>query len=400
VTLLARLTTSGALDPTWSGDGYATLNLHGTSPYSEWASAGAIDPATGKVYSAILGASFDVVRWNTDGSIDGTFGFLGLARVEFPGATESVPNTIAIDANGRIVVAGFARFDGVTRFALARFLSNGVLDTAFGTGGRVTTVFSPTNGSGIRDITILPNGRIVAAGTNATWCNGSMVGTDIVLARYMNTGVLDTSFGNAGRVITDFGCIEAEAVSVTYDSIGIGQRVMVAGNVGHEAVVVRYMPTGSLDGTYSGDGVSYIDVSTNTNDESAVSIALDSSHRAVLAYQARSSSGSYFVVVRLASNGAVDGTFGSGGYVYTEFSPTENETITAVAVTTTDKIVATGWSNGHGIVARYNVNGTHDNSFSGDGMLTLDHPTMATDACQSVLLDASGRVILLGSAFP
>src|SRR5215471_12013950 len=98
--------------------------------------------------------------------LDSSFGTSGKVTTDFAGGTGAAARTVAVQADGKILVAGLAVFNGVLDFALARYDSDGTLDASFGTGGRVTTPFD-FPGSFDRVFTIVqqPDGKFVAVGS-------------------------------------------------------------------------------------------------------------------------------------------------------------------------------------------------------------------------------------------
>src|SRR5262245_30681032 len=153
-----------------------------------------------------------------DGDLDPTFGVGG--RVRFEDDYSSVANALAIQADGKIIAAGSMRGD----FLLARYKTDGLLDTGFGSDGLVSTDF------GQSDITVAlaiqSDGKIVAAGgvvVKDSLFNTS--GCDFAIARYNQDGSLDSTFGVSGKVITDFSlCDYANAVAIQSDG-----KIVVAG---------------------------------------------------------------------------------------------------------------------------------------------------------------------------
>ena len=110
------------------------------------------------------GEDFVVTRYNTDGTLDTTFGSGGKVRTDFPGLA-AVPSSVVIQPDGKIVVAGgaFPLFTFLGNFELVRYNPNGSLDRSFGNGGIVTTTFP--EGSYAFDVALQPDGKIIAAGT-------------------------------------------------------------------------------------------------------------------------------------------------------------------------------------------------------------------------------------------
>src|SRR5262249_25029587 len=145
----------------------------------------------------------------SDGTLDASFGIGGKVTTDFGFSTQGFSfaqgNSLALQQDGKIVMAGQAFLRGVYNFALTRYNGNGTLDASFGTVGKVTTTF-PTQRSSANvaafSVAVQPDGKLVAAGLEEF---------DIALARYNSNGTLDASFGTGGRVTTD--------IAGSYDSL-------------------------------------------------------------------------------------------------------------------------------------------------------------------------------------
>ncbi|WP_037624563.1 DUF11 domain-containing protein [Streptomyces aureus] len=187
-----RLTSDGTPDPTFGGDGSVTANPAGqTLQEGGDGRALALQPDGKIVVGGEVGTTafdFALMRFNTDGSVDTTFDGDGIVRTDF-GDYDSVEG-LAVQPDGKIVAAGGSG----ARFALARYLPNGALDTSFDGNGKVITP-----GGGAADVALQPaDGRIVVAGTNGP-------GGDFAVLRYNPDGSQDTGFGTGGLATADFG---------------------------------------------------------------------------------------------------------------------------------------------------------------------------------------------------
>lgn len=197
---LARYNPNGSLDITFSDDGWVTTDF---ASNDEEGYAVAIQ-SDGKIVVAGMAyipgnyIDFALVRYNPDGSLDSSFDADGWVTTDFTGDAD-YGRSIAIQQDGKIVVAGYGGFGD---FALARYNSNGSLDAAFGNAGQVTTDFGATSDFGYAMV-LQPDGKIVVAGT----ANMGSTGSDFALARYNSNGSLDTSFHYDGKVTTDFNSI-------------------------------------------------------------------------------------------------------------------------------------------------------------------------------------------------
>src|SRR5439155_10672104 len=143
-------------------------------------------------------ADFALARYNADGSVDLTFGSGGRVVTDFGG--DDAAFALAVQPDGKIVVAGVSTGGGSMDFALARYDSDGALDATFGSGGRVVTDLGGQDEAFA--LVVQPDGRLVAAGASTAAGNLDL---DFALARYNTVGTLDATFGAAGQVVTGFG---------------------------------------------------------------------------------------------------------------------------------------------------------------------------------------------------
>jgi uncharacterized delta-60 repeat protein len=205
---------AGDLDITFGGDGRVVTGFGGEHAQG---TAVAIQ-ADGKVVAAGTLCCpgnrriFALARYNRSGALDPTFGGDGRVTTGFAGPTNATG--VAIQADGKVVAVGtLSPFTGNAKFALARYKPSGALDPAFGGDGRVTTGFAgPTNATGVA---IQADGKIVAAGAHSALTGN---GANFALARYKSSGGLDPTFGGDGRVVTGFaGHAVALAVAIQAD---------------------------------------------------------------------------------------------------------------------------------------------------------------------------------------
>jgi uncharacterized delta-60 repeat protein len=278
---LARYMPNGSLDRSFGHKGKVTTDFNsfdavatavGIQPDGRIAVAGAVgtlvrlvsdpkDPSSGP----LVRYEFALARYTPDGSLDRSFGSDGMVTTEFSSAghhdgrkesgdpVEVQPggwgHAMAIQTDGKILVAGDVDAPTFDDFALARYTPTGSLDRSFGRSGKVTTDFRSKRERG-QAVGLEPDGKIVVAGS---------VSGDFALARYTPTGSLDRSFGSAGKVITDFGSAEfPQALAIQRDG-----EVVVAGRTftnleTMESVVAmaRYTTTGSLDQGFNAGGPS------------------------------------------------------------------------------------------------------------------------------------------------
>lgn len=261
---LVRYHTDGTLDASFGAGGKVTTDFGG----DDVARAVLLQP-DGKIVAVgfKINELFALARYNTDGSLDATFGAGGRVVTNF-GSLRSQAYAAVLQPDGKIVAAGDAHSPLTTMdFALARYLPNGALDPTFGIAGLVTTDFGRTFSDYARGVEVQPDGRIVAAGWAENNCTSCGAKSDVALARYLPTGALDSSFGTGGRVVTDAsrtnGHDRASGVAVQPDG-----RIVVSGTApappqpggSHpDMAVLRYLPTGALDQSFGEQGRTLID---------------------------------------------------------------------------------------------------------------------------------------------
>lgn len=237
---LVRFLAAGIWDANFGAAGVAAYNGAGEGFLPNLACGGiARQPdgkllATGYNYNSAGGGytvSFRTVRFNADGTLDNTFGAGGVASTP-----DSLPDSLAIvvQPDGKIVIGGGARNNGADALALLRYTSNGTLDPTFDGDGKVYTV-APGFGADLRDLALLPDGKIVAVGYTAT--NSARTIFDFMVARYRPDGTLDGSFGAGGFTTFNFGGgLDDEGFAGGIDRLG---RVIAAGNAGDQLGLAR-----------------------------------------------------------------------------------------------------------------------------------------------------------------
>jgi uncharacterized delta-60 repeat protein len=244
---LARYLPNGALDSGFGSHG--TVHTDFGSGNAAFVLGLAVQP-DGKI--AVAGMStasgsqdFALARYLPNGTLDATFNGDGTVLTDFGSGSRDWAYALALQPDGKIVVAGVSNASGNDDFALARYLPNGTLDATFSGDGKVTTSFG-SGGAGIAyALALQPDGKIVVAG-------GAYGSPDMALARYLPNGTLDTTFNGDGKVITSFGSgSSALALALALQPNG---KIVVAGFSDGDMALARYLPNGTLDTTFNGDG--------------------------------------------------------------------------------------------------------------------------------------------------
>ncbi len=376
---------SGALDTTFGTTGMVTTDLGA----DDSGQAVAVD-STNKIIVAgqfriAASGDFALVRYNTDGTLDNTFGASGKVITNL--GADDRGRAAVIDSNGKILVGGDSLVTA-SDFAVARYNSNGTLDTSFNSNGFVTTDFNNTAEPAM-DITIDLNGKIVAAGFAHNGTN-----YDFAVVRYNSDGSLDTSFNTNGMVTTDLGGDDRISGVATYPN----GNVIVVGRTGsasdYDFAIVRYNNDGTLDTTFGTNGVIIIDLG-GTNDR-AREITFDLNGKIVIVGRSNGTGSNDFVVMRFNDDGSPDTTFGTNGMVITNIGG--NDRGRAVVIDSSDRIIVLGTSNSQGgndfAVIRYNIDGSLDTTFDTNGIAYIDFG--GDDRGADIVLDSNGMIIVGG----
>lgn len=269
--ILARFTSAGALDSTFGGgDGIVQIGFNGNDYASDIVRQG-----DGKLLVSGVGGpaeDFALARFNADGTLDTNFGG-GDGKVTTDFGDYDWSSRLALQQDGKIVAVGGTFFGGVpaneSDFAVARYQSNGSLDTGFSGDGKATLGFDGFDSAS--SVAIQPNGKVVVGGTGVL--AGKM---HVTLVRYLANGTLDPGFGGGGGVVTnDLGPFGSNVSDLVLQPDG---RIVTGGYGGEAAedfLIVRYNPSGSLDTTFGGgDGWATADFTGLGNFDAASALAL------------------------------------------------------------------------------------------------------------------------------
>ena len=400
----------GSLDTCFGSNGKVTTSLGGTT--SAWAVDVALQ-TDGKI--VVLTNGFKVLRYSSDGFVDSTFGTGGVAGISFIKSNgQTGAYALAIQSDGKIVVAGYATFSGnAVGFAVGRFNSNGTVDASFGSAGKVLFNFKKSVSALARGVTIQSNGYIVVAGDSDTV---------FALARLKPNGAFDLGFNGTGKVTvstSSFTTGEGGAHDVAIQRVTVNdivQEKIVAAGIrpsdyfgDRDMAVLRFNPNGSLDTSFGSGGKVFTDF-TGYSDQ-AKSVAIDANNNIVVAGHMHIDStleSIRFALVRYTENGQVDPSFGSAGKVtagvigYRSFLYGHG-----LAIQSDGKIVASGkvemgpTNDGDFAVARFNTDGTLDTSFGLDatGIVITDFYG-ERDQTGGLALQVDGRLVTVGGANP
>jgi uncharacterized delta-60 repeat protein len=337
----------GILDPSFGNGGKVITSINGAdaTAYS------VVITSAGKILAG--GASkinnheqFTLIQYNTGGVIDSTFGTNGI--VVTPINTRSRINNVTLQPDGKILAGGYSVDSPYTStnpgpFTLARYHANGSLDTSFGNGGLAFTVFpNGTANPGINKILVKPDGKILAGGGLSAY----ILDEYSALAQYLPNGSIDSSFGTNGML---------EFAPYVFGADGLWLTDM---SLAPDGKIVAAIRTNAVPVVNWGD----------------------------------------FLLMRFLPNGTIDNSFGPYGVLRTDFNGNGDDA-RCVVVLPDSSIIAAGWGGATGsfALAKYRPNGTLDNSFGTGGKVST--PMISAAIGNHLFVQPDGRIILTGLTF-
>ncbi len=366
----------GHLDPTFGSDGKVTTDFGGNET-----ALGLAVQANGK--AVLAGTRFDpgpsddfvLARYTARGALDATFDRDGKVTTDFGGGPDGA-HDVAIQADGKIVAAGSGIPSQVRPldFALARYNRDGTLDSTFGYGGKVLTTFEPNSIDSASAVLIQPDGKIVAAGSTRPR-------REFAVARYLPNGSLDASFDGDGLVVTPI------PSGVVFDlALQPDGKLIAAGwsnPGGYDIAMARYNGDGSLDASFDRDGIVVV--------SSFRPAGTYADHVLVLRDGKILTGGTG--LVRFNPDGSVDRSFGAGGRAATDLG------LVTPVLQPDGKIIAAGSTQASGQfsdfgVVRLTAGGRIDSTFGRSGKVTTDFRPQ-DDATDAALL-VNGKLIVSG----
>jgi uncharacterized delta-60 repeat protein len=381
--------TPGDLDPSFATGGTLTFRPQGVDSLVNDV---AIQPDGKIVLAGYASGDFAVARLNPDGTPDPTFGNGGSVVENAVGTnSEDIADAVAIQPDGKIVVAGASTTpNAISSFAtFLRLKPDGTPDASFDPGGMTPPV--PENVGIARasmgeayDLAIDPAGRIVYAGTN------SFAGVSFV-DRLKTDGTHDDSWGSGAADVFDTASPEFLArLALQADG-----KVVVAGSIGQgtgsDVAVARVLADGSgLDSGFGNGGRLTFGYGAG-NEDAAADVVVQPDGRIVVG--GFGGAAADFTVTRLTTGGIIDSTF-AGGSVLADFGG--DNTGQAIALQADGKIVLGGSASGTAFgVARFHPGGALDSTFGKGGKATVAFPTASN--ATSMAIQPDGRIVIAGS---
>ncbi|MEX0966302.1 MAG: T9SS type A sorting domain-containing protein [Bacteroidia bacterium] len=388
---LTVLAQPGTLDSSFGTDGIVTTSI-GAENDQAYAVAVQDD---GKI---ILGGSsyvgsvsdFTMVRYNADGSLDQNFGNGGKVITTFSPNAFSVIRALTILPDGKILAAGQTPDQGNYHITVVRYKEDGSLDAGFATGGKQVHNIASVSDSYVNGMAVQDDGKIVVG--------GYVSGFDFMLARFNENGSVDAGFGSNGSFITEVGDGIALGSDVALQSDG---KILLAGRAINVAVnnfaLIRCNTDGTLDAGFGDAGQVMMPISTGFEEAKKVIVQPDG--KILLVGHAEAGSGFEFAIMRLKADGTLDNSFGNSGSALVSFG-TPDAFATAVVLQSDGKMVVAGYTGSSNTtwkfaLARLNADGTLDQGFGIGGKLTTAVGT-TFDYCQAVAMQPDGKIVAAG----
>jgi uncharacterized delta-60 repeat protein len=387
---------AGTLDPTFGNGGTVTTNFANGS-----SGVGAFEQSNGEIVAVAqvdfvqgAGTGIGLVRYTSTGALDNSFGADGITNTIFAGFTFT-PFGFAVQGNGGILVAGEAIGSaGRIEFGLARYTSNGILDTTFGNGGLVTTLVG-TRVDVPTAMLLQPNGKIVMAGFEVA--QEGVAPGKMSMVRYNSNGSLDTTFGTGGiSLVTDLITgPDALAMLSNGNYLAVGQngsgKTGVVVELNSKGLLLSKVTAGTLAAALSSSqsGFSPTIFQANGDYIVAVTSCTDDS-------QCR---GTKIGVSRFLETGKVDTSFNAIGFE--SLDPTETTSVgKAIALQANGQIVVGGLINLDspilGGLARLNANGELDTVFGNTNSFGGCCTVTSEQTFTGLLIQTDGNIVAIG----
>lgn len=372
------------------------------------------------------------------GTLDRTFGDTGVVISPINNGGLS---SISLQNNGKIIAAGGSATGNRFGFTLSRYLSNGTLDSSFGTEG----ISFINNYSEIYSAIVLNDNSIIATGIDDADNN-------IIIAKYNENGNLDSTFGDSGQAhesfkgvdatlgaaikvqqdgkiviagLADFidadGAYEPQILTARFNADGSVDKnfagkgyvllkgkianalliqpdgkIIIGGNTGvmESFITARYLPDGSLDENYGVNGVVTTHLDHHTSYANALALQADGK---IIAAGTKDDGDRNMLAVRYLTDGSVDESFGNNGFANPIFK--NGSEAKSVLLQPDGKIILSGWSNNFSnfAMARLDSNGTVDSSFGENGLVVTD--IGPNERSTASALQPDGKIILGGTDY-
>jgi len=395
----STLAANGTLDPTFGSNGIVTIKFNGL-PSSAREVALQTDGRIvilGTIKLADEQSGRVLTRYNSNGTLDNTFGVNGITLIEVASFSGS---KIALQPDGKLIVGGTS----TGKLAVIRYNSSGTLDASFGTNGMGIVRFSSEARQSPADMVIQPDGKIVMVGDHTL---GQSNFTDFFAARFNSNGTPDETFiANGFNIIDDYYFPNnrynyGKAVAIQPDGKMVMSGNMMDNDAKNQISLARLNQDGSLDtSTFGTNGKGTVTTPANFQNGSGA-LVLQSDGKIIVAgtiFNSAVDSAGNLAVVRYTSNGTLDTTFGGTGIVITDFGA--EESVDDLVIQSDGKIIVEGKISNLGVsdflLVRYNSDGSLDTTFGASGKVITDLGN-SDDATLGIAIQPDNKIIIVGT---
>lgn len=380
-----------------AGQSQAQLRLQaqGSAPHSLPTGATVQGTASGRSASKPL----TVTVRGLPGSVDTSFAGAG-APVTAVGGGEDAARAAAVQADGKLVMAGSASDNAGTHIAVLRLQRDGAPDTTFGSGGQVITPLGASRDDAAAAVAVQPDGKILVAGTTT---QTGAAGRDFVVLRYLANGTLDTSFGTQGVATVDFGSTDDSAWTLLLQPDG---KIVLGGDSnrgattsGRDFALARLLPNGTLDAAFGQAGrvLTAIKADAGTDIVRALTLQTVNGQSRLVAVGGEGD----FLAARYTDSGVLDTGFGTGGRVAGVFDDVIGSANAVVALPSGGLVLA-GHIGHRFAAAQLTADGSLDTGFgpASDGVFVRALNPENWSEATALVRQADGALLLGGWVYP
>ena len=358
-TFVTRFDTNGVVDPTFSNPILVIGQL------GDYGRAITVQP-DGKIlitgFADNTSTDIYVARLLSSGELDSTFGTGGIVMTDFGNNTLDHVHDMTLQPDGKILITGWV-LDQDINIALLRYNTDGTLDSTFGVNGKVSTDIDSTTQEAY-SVVVQPDGKILVAGYTST----PLFGDNLVVIRYLTDGSIDFSFGINGISMPAINQDNDGAYDMALQPDGkivLGGYSYTVIPFG-DNLVVRLDSTGDLDPSFGGTGVVTTDFTNN--DSYATGVLIQPDGKIITTGRATSAT-SDFLLTRFKADGQLDSTFGTNGFRLTSVATGEDYIYGSLLQPDGKVVVAGYYSDNlieNFAVARYNSDSSFNVSVTGN----------------------------------
>ncbi len=347
----------------------------------------------GKILAIGSGTSvgFAINRYNFDGTLDTSFSNDGMLIISKDSTDTHYGRAILIQEDSKIIIGGIDDYGINGNFVLVRVYENGKIDSSFGNNGFVSSPFPDTDDD-LRAVVIQPDdGKIIMSGTMYNPITNIY---ELGIIRYLNNGIIDSSFSGDGVQLNNFNEGDFYVRTMILEEDG---KIVVGGITDNsEFGIVRYNTDGSLDIDFGMEGLS--SYSYNTHAQYGESLAIQNDGKIILGgwWHPGDYGDSQGLLMRVNIDGSLDHTFGIEGFADIDFGYNEDR-IWSIAIQNDGKIIGVGGSNSRFAGVRYKQDGKIDSTFGYDGYI-FTQLSDEYDLAYDIAIQPDGNFILAGNA--